>query len=198
MPKVSVPYCPSPCRKMDSNRRLWRGFTPPCRRCLFHFPRARPGKWTLTDTSEEALHGQAAPEPKSYQFLIVLLLFWPLLEGQFDFIFFCLLAVRPNKQKAPNRHLPKQTDTCPNRQTLAQTDRHLQTDTCPKIIRKSSYVKVNFAIRAWLNSTSSCRELVPNGRLQRGPKINKKAYEKKGASEVSVCICHGPVQENGT
>ena len=120
---MSVAFSPSACRKMDSNRRLWRGFTPPCRRCLIHFPRARPGKWTLTDTSEEALHGQAAPEPKSCQFLIVLLLFWPLLEGQFDFIFFCLLAVRPNKQKAPNRHLPKQTDTCPNRQT--PPNRHL-------------------------------------------------------------------------
>ena len=167
--KLSDPFYPRASRKMDSNRQLWRGFR-------------RPGSSGAKKLSIPNC------------FAIVLTTFGRLVW----FHFFCLLAVRPNKQKAPNRHLPKQTDTCPNRQTPAQTDRHLQTDTCPKIIRKSSYVKVNFAIRAWLNSTSSCRELVPNGRLQRGPKINKKAYDKKGASEVSVCICHGPVQENGT
>ena len=161
---------------MDSNRHLWRGFT-------------RPGSSGAKKLSIPNC------------FAIVLTTF-----GRPVWFHFFLLTGCPSKQTESSkqtlaqtdRHLPKQTDTCPNRQTLAQTDRHLQTDTCPKIIRKSSYVKVNFAIRAWLNSTSSCRELVPNGRLQRGPKINKKAYEKKGASEVSVCICHGPVQENGT
>ena len=52
----SIPYSPSPCRQTDSNRHLCTGFTRPCRRCLFHIARARAGKWTLTDASEEALH----------------------------------------------------------------------------------------------------------------------------------------------
>ena len=45
---------------------------------------------------------------------------------------------------------------------------------------------------------SLCRKMVPNRHLQRGPKFIKKAYLKKGSSEVSVCIFVDPVLENDT
>ena len=43
-------------------------------------------------------------------------------------------------------------------------------------------------MRAWLNCMNLCRKMVSNRHLQRGQKINKKAYTKKGSSKVSVCI----------
>ena len=45
------------CRKTDSTRHLRTGSTRPCRGCLFNTARACAGKWTLTDTFEEAQHG---------------------------------------------------------------------------------------------------------------------------------------------
>ena len=54
---MSVQYCPSLCRKIDSNRHLRRGSTQPCRACLLKIARAYAGKWALTDTFEKAHHG---------------------------------------------------------------------------------------------------------------------------------------------
>ena len=65
---------------------------------VFHIPRPRAGKWTLTESYEEALHGKATRDQKSCQFLIVLILFWALLEAQFVFSLFYLLAPFPNRQ----------------------------------------------------------------------------------------------------
>ena len=106
-----------------------------------------------------------------------------------------------DKQTAPNRHLGHkflEIELLESKVSVRTPNRQLQTDTYPKIIRKAICVEVRFRIRAWLNSMSLCRKMVPNRHLQRGPKFNKKAYTKKGSSEVSVCILVDPVLENGT
>ena len=51
--RMSVQYYPSLCRKIDSNRDLRKASRRPCRGCLFNIPRARAGKWTLTNTFEK-------------------------------------------------------------------------------------------------------------------------------------------------
>ena len=102
--KMSVPYSPRPCRKMDSSRHLWRDFT----------RLGCPGTKKLSIPNCFNIVSSTFRSPVGFQSF--------------------LLTGVPSEQTvtAPNRHL--QTDSDSSKQTLPNGEWHLQTNTSKRTV----------------------------------------------------------------